>query len=411
MGALQVDHHEVCLVARRQPATVRDAQRPVAVSCRPAQRLLRRRLAAVLAPHPLHEQAGAHHLDHVLGHVVRAHADVAAVLFEVGDPRAEAATRGNGGVERDIDLRLAQQLLLRRFHAAAMGADDAVVEETEVGKVLGRQAVAMGAHRGHLAPDLVEMDGDARVELFLQRAQVLQQLGRAHVGRPGRDGDAHPTVGLAVPVAMVPLDVPDVILAQRAVELIRRRIADRGADAVVGAFGEQETHAGIGQGAGVMIDVVGIFQHVRGAAAQRLQRAQQCKGPAFVGSHLGQRDGRQAAGEGRLVRGREVLEHAARQGHGEMRVDVGEAWHDELAAAVDLLGRGIARQHLGAGADGGNAVALDGNGGLVVDAVGIVDGDDGGVVDHDGQRFLLAFPRRDSLLLLLHVPEHRHRSG
>ena len=361
VGALQVDHDQVGLVAGRQPAAVGHAQRPVAVARRPAQRALGRRLAPVFPANALHEQAGAHHLDHVLGHVVGAHADVAAVAFQIGDARAEAAARGNCGVEGDVDLRLAQQFLLRRLHAAAMGADDAVVEKAEIGEKLGRQAVAMSAHGRHLAPDLIEVDGDAGIELLLQRAQILQQLRRAHVGRPGRDGDAHAPVGLAVPVAMVPLDVLDVTLPQRAIELVGRGIADRGADAVVGALGQQEAHAGIGQSLRIMIDVVGILEHMRGAAAQRLEGTQQRKGTALVRSHVGQRDRRQAARERRLVRGRQVLEHAARQGHREMRVDVGEARHHEFAGAVDLLGRGILRQHVGARSDGGDAIALDGD--------------------------------------------------
>ena len=82
-----------------------------------------------------------------------------------------------------------------------MGANQPVVQETEIGEVLGRQAIAMGLHGRDFAPDLVEMDGGQRVELLLQRAQILQQFRRAHVGRPGGDGDAHPAVRLAVPVA------------------------------------------------------------------------------------------------------------------------------------------------------------------------------------------------------------------
>ena len=66
---------------------------------------------------------------------------------------------------------------------------------------------------------------------------------------------------------MVPLDGLDVALPQRAVELVGRGIADRGADAVVGALSQQEADAGVGQGAGIVVDVVGILEHVRGAAA------------------------------------------------------------------------------------------------------------------------------------------------
>ena len=183
------------------------------------------------------------------------------------------------------------------------------------------------------------------------------------------------------------LQVP---LAQRAVELEGRRIADRGADPVVGALAQQEAQAGLGQRLGIVVDVVGILQHEGGAAAQRLERAQLRHHAALVGRHVGQRDGRQAAGEGRLVRRREILEHAARQGHGEMGVDVGEARHDHLARAVDPLGGGIARQDLGVWADRGDAIAVDRDRGVVVDRVAIVDGGDRGVVDDDGQ----GFPRR-----------------
>ena len=138
---------------------------------------------------------------------------------------------------------------------------------------------------------------------------------------------------------------------------------------------------------GIVVDVVGILERQRGAAAQRLERAQLRHGAALVGVHVGQRDGRETAGEGRLVRRREVLEHAARQGHGEVRVDVGEARHDHLARAVDFLGGGIARQDLGAGPDRRDAIAFDGDRGAVVHGVAIVDGGDRGVVNDDGQGF------------------------
>ena len=268
-----------------------------------------------------------------------------------------------------------------------MGADQPVVQEAEIGQVLGGQAVAMRLHRRDLAPDLVAMDGGPGVELLLQRAQVLQQLGRAHVGRPGRGGDADAAVRLAVPLLVGVLDGPEMALAQRAVELEGRGIADRGADPVIGALAQQEAHAGAGQRLGVVVDVVGVLQHQRGAAAQRLERAEQRHGAALVGRHVGQRDGRQAAGEGRLVRRREILEHAARQGHGEMRVHVGEARHHHLARAVDLLGGGMARQDLGAGPDRGDAVAVDGDRRAVVQRVLVVDGGDHGVVDDDGHGF------------------------
>jgi hypothetical protein len=89
------------------------------------------------------------------------------------------------------------------------------------------------------------------------------------------------------------------------------------------------------------------------------------------------------------VRRREILEYAARQGHGEVRVDVGEARHDHLAGSVDALGCGIARQDVGAGPDRGDAIGFDGDRGAVMDRVAIVDGGDRSIVNNDGQGFPL----------------------
>ncbi len=74
-------------------------------------------------------------------------------------------------------------------------------------------------------------------------------------------------------------------------------------------------------------------------------------------------------------------------------MDVGEAWHDQLARAVNALGRGVARQDVGVRADRGDAIGFDGDRGVVVDRVAIVDGGDHGIVDNGGQGFpLLVFP-------------------
>ena len=95
------------------------------------------------------------------------------MALEIGDARAEAAPRGDGGVEGHGDARFAQKLLLGRLHAAAMGADQPVVQEAEIGQILGGKSVAMRLHRRDLAPDLVAMNGGPGVELLLQRTQVL----------------------------------------------------------------------------------------------------------------------------------------------------------------------------------------------------------------------------------------------
>ena len=129
------------------------------------------------------------------------------------------------------------------------------------------------------------------------------------------------------------------------------------------------------------------LEHERNAAAQALERAELRHDAPLGGRHVGQRDRRQAAGERRRVRRREVLEHAARQGHGEMGVGVGESRHHHLAAAVDAVGRGIARLEVGIRADRGDFLALDRDRSAVMHRVVVVAGDDDGVMDDRGQCF------------------------
>ena len=204
-------------------------------------------------------------------------------------------------------------------------------------------------------------------------------------GSPPADSSA--TIGpkLAVPLVECVLDDPEVLLAQRAIEPVGRRIADRGADAVICPFAEQRPQASVGQGAGIVVDVVGVFERQRGAAAHRLERAQLRHHAPFIGCHVGQWDRREAAGKGWPVRRREVLEHAACERHGEMRVDVGEARHDHLAPAVKSFGGGVARQQVGARTDRRDAIAFNCNRAVVVDGVAIIDGDDRGIVDNGRQ--------------------------
>jgi hypothetical protein len=160
----------------------------------------------------------------------------------------------------------------------------------------------------------------------------------------------------------------------RAVELERRGIADRGAGPVVGPLAEQEAQAGPAERLGIVVDVVGILEQEGDAAAQAFQRAQLRHHPALVGGHVGQRDRRQAAGKRRPVRRREVLEHAARHGHGEMGVDVGEARHHHAAAPSEPLAAESARHSLVA--DRARSLAVDRDRGAVVHRVVVVAGDD-----------------------------------
>ena len=149
-------------------------------------------------------------------------------------------------------LRLAQDPLLARVHATAVGTDQSLVEIAEIGEIFGRQAAAMCLNGRHFTPDLVEMDRRPGVEPVLQGAQFLEQLGRAHVGGPGGNGDTHPTIRGVVVAREGLLDLPEVPLAHRAVELIRCRITDLRAGAVPGAYAEQPPQSGVGQRLGVV---------------------------------------------------------------------------------------------------------------------------------------------------------------
>ena len=133
----------------------------------------------------------------------------------------------------------------RGLHAAAMGADQPVVEEAEIRQVLGRQPVAVRLDGRDLAPDLVEMDGGPGAELLLQRAQVAAaaRASTCRAPRPRRRCGCGPSA-LPFHLREGVLDGREMALAQRAVELEGRRIADRGAGPVVGALAQQEAHAG-----------------------------------------------------------------------------------------------------------------------------------------------------------------------
>ena len=103
---------------------------------------------------------------------------------------------------------------------------------------------------------------------------------------------------------------------------------------------------------------------------------------------LQRRDRRQAAGEGRLVRRRKILEHAARQGHRKMRVDVGKARHHELAGSVDKVCRREPRRDFDIGPDRRDASAFDGDRGAVKDRIAVVDGHNRGILNDNGHGLL-----------------------
>ncbi len=375
MRPLEIDHDQIGLVAGDEGATVRDTDRAVAVGRRPAMHLLGARPPAVPAPHALHEQPGTHHLDHVLRHVVAAHGDVAAVLLQVGDARAEPAARGDGGVEGDRDTGPPQPLLLLGFHAAAVGADQALVEKAQVVEIFGRQTAALGLDGCHLAPDLVEVDGGDRVELLLQGAHLAQQLGRAHIRRPGGYADADAPLRRAVALAVQGLDAGKAALAQLAVHLERGRIADRALGLVPCPLGEKKANARGRHVVGVGLDARCILQDRGGAAADRLQNAQLAEDAVLLGLQPRQRQRGEPARERRLVRRRQVFVDAARQRHVQVSVHVGEARHHRLARAVDTLGRRVAGQDVATRPHGSDPVGLDRHRPVVDHGVVRIDGD------------------------------------
>ena len=72
---------------------------------------------------------------------------------------------------------------------------------------------------------------------------------------------------------------------------------------------------------------------------------------------------------------------------------IGEARHDHLVRAVDSFGVRIAGENLRAGADGGDALAVDRDRGVIVHRIIVVDGDDGGIVNDSDQGLPLGLSR------------------
>jgi hypothetical protein len=247
--------------------------------------------------------------------------------------------------------------------------------------VLGRQHAALLLHRRHLAPDLVQVHRGEDAELVLQLAETAEQRGRAHVRRPGGQAGVHPAAGGAVPALVEPRDALEPAVAERAVDVERPRLADRRPRPVPGPLAQEQPQAGVGQRPGVAVDPGAFLERQRGAAADRLQRAEQHHHPLLVGAERGRGQRRQAAGERRRVRGREVLVDPAREHTGEVGVRVGQAGQHGAAATVDALGGGMARERLGRGTDLRDAALVHDQRGAVVDGAGVVGGDDRGVVD------------------------------
>jgi hypothetical protein len=319
----------------------------------------------------------------VLGHVVGAERDEAAVALQVGDPGRQPTTGGDGRVECHGGAGRAQRALLRECHAATVRRHQAVRQEALAREVLGRRHAALLLDRRHLAPDLVQVHRGQDPQAVLQLARAAEQLGRGHVGRPHGQPRPDPAIGHAVPAPVQGGDTLEPGLAERAVDLERARLADRRPATIPRALAQEQAQAGVGEGVGVRVDPAALLERQRGAAADGLERAEPDHRPLLVRRELRRGQGRQAADEGRRVRGRKVLVDAARENAGEVCVRVGQAGEDGPPATVDTLGVRMASEHLGRGPERGDAAAGHGDRGVVVDRPRLVGGDDRRVVNDD----------------------------
>ena len=124
----------------------------------PSQHLLRRGLTAVLPAHALHKERRTHDFDHVLGHIVGAQGDGAAVCLQIGDARAQAPSCGDGGVKGHGSAGGAQEALFVGCHAAAVGCHQTRREKTTLLQIFRGPQAALLLYGGDFAPDLIEMD-------------------------------------------------------------------------------------------------------------------------------------------------------------------------------------------------------------------------------------------------------------
>ena len=77
-------------------------------SGRPLQHVLRLGVQLVVAAHPLQEEPRSHNLNHILGHVVGAHADATTRCLQLLHRRRCTPAGGDGGVVGSPGPGLAQ---------------------------------------------------------------------------------------------------------------------------------------------------------------------------------------------------------------------------------------------------------------------------------------------------------------
>src|SRR5262249_53290482 len=109
-------------------------------------------------------------------HVISAQRNGAAVGFQIGNTRAQATARGNGGVKGYRGARGSQQALLLRRHTAAVRGDQALREKVAARQVFSRPDAALFLHCSDFSPDLVEVDSGLDPEALLEVAQGTQEV-------------------------------------------------------------------------------------------------------------------------------------------------------------------------------------------------------------------------------------------
>ena len=81
------------------------------------------------------------------------------------------------------------------------------------------------------------------------------------------------------------------------------------------------------------IEAAAVFEHRGGAAADRFERREAHHRDHFLARQIGDGQRREPAGERRPIGRRQILVNAFGDDEREVRVDVGKAWHHDLAGA------------------------------------------------------------------------------
>src|SRR5918993_5194597 len=110
------------------------------------------------------------------------------------------------------------------------------------------------------------------IQALLQPAQLLQQIGRAHVWRPSGDADPDAISERPMPLGVQVGDPAHRALAKRPVDLEAALIANAALRLVPGALAKKQPQPGLGDRISIEVDIRAVLQHRRRAAADRLER-------------------------------------------------------------------------------------------------------------------------------------------